>query len=280
LNTELKKAQEEVKEANAKAFAVQKQLDDAKQEVNHAKFGMTKMEKLMPAVYAEMDSLRSQLNESRQDEEKTRTDISSLERELHTARLEHSKRIASFEEQLRNSRQEVGEKDPLIAQEGEVNDNLQATATTPATASTPEPDYTPERAALTKSWNAREMELPVYLEGMLALTTSTRPLKRRPSQFEATPRRIKKLRPSEESADCSIANVLTPGGWPAFELPKQGLVGRVDDGIALDGSEGPRLFNAENFNASTADHNDANQSVLPEQDAAKAGIDPLGAAFP
>jgi hypothetical protein len=122
----LQETQQEAMDANTKVLSMNERLVKAKQEIDTAKTGTEAIEKILPDMVAEMTSLQTQLQQSRQEEEKGRTDISPLEREIHQTRLEHSKQIESLQEQLRSSGQRVGEKDPLAEEEHEVDDSLQA----------------------------------------------------------------------------------------------------------------------------------------------------------
>ncbi|KAL1796088.1 hypothetical protein ACET3X_006312 [Alternaria dauci] len=123
LNTKLQEAQQEAKEAKEEVVSIKKKLDQANQNTKTAEQGLEAVSKLLPDVRAEIATLNSQLEASREEEEKATRDISLLERELGETRLEHSKQIASLQEQLQSLRQPVEDNNP-IAEEEDVGDAL------------------------------------------------------------------------------------------------------------------------------------------------------------
>ncbi|KAI4638286.1 hypothetical protein J4E93_010285 [Alternaria ventricosa] len=145
--------------------------------------------------------------------------------------------------------------------------------TTSAPPATPDTTSTPKsHEDLTKDWNTRTITLPAYIEGLDAL-------KRKSDDEGETPRPIKQLRLSGETADVPIGNLLTPGGGPAFKFAVQEPGGEEqgeddDDDAASDIQDFWSSFEGDADNSGTftyglGDEVGTEAAALPEQDAAK-----------
>ncbi|KAI4620727.1 uncharacterized protein J4E87_007055 [Alternaria ethzedia] len=161
---------------------------------------------------------------------------------------------------------------------------LPGPTTTPDTTSTPK-----DHKKLTADWNARTITLPAYIEGLDAL-------KRKSDDEGETPRPVKQLRLSGESAEIPTGNLLTPDGGPAFKFavqePGEAEQGEdqeeeheeeqgEDDGDTSDIEDFWSSFEGDADNSGTftyglGDEVGAEVAALPEKDAAKGKANPLG----
>ncbi|KAI4914482.1 hypothetical protein J4E85_010545 [Alternaria conjuncta] len=142
---------------------------------------------------------------------------------------------------------------------------ISAPPATPDTTSTPK-----DHRKLTADWNARTITLPAYIDGLTEL-------KRKSDDAGETPRPVKQLRLSSESAEIPTGNLLTPGGGPAFKFAVQELGEEEqgeDDGDASDIEDFWSSFEGDADNSGTftyglGDADGAESSAPPEQDADK-----------
>ncbi|KAI4706463.1 hypothetical protein J4E89_008881 [Alternaria sp. Ai002NY15] len=148
---------------------------------------------------------------------------------------------------------------------------------------TPDTSTPKDHKKLTADWNARTITLPAYIEGLDAL-------KRKSDDAGETPRPIKQLRLSGENTELPVANLLTPGGGPAFKLPRQeeSVEEEVEEDFVEDdgdASESIDLFwdsfegdadNSGTFTYGLGDEVGAEAAALPEQDADKGETNAVG----
>ncbi|KAI4958875.1 hypothetical protein J4E86_004485 [Alternaria arbusti] len=298
LNMQLKASREEEEKGRADAASMERDFHEVRlrhsKEVTALKEQVKEWEgiaaeakevndQVQTALNDENEELKEQLKKEAAHRETLETEVKKLKSEIDGAKATEmaapaAKSLTPSETQkppsATSSNHPLDNQPRLVSVAGLTSPSTPLLTALPGPTTTPDTSTPKDHKDLTAKWNARTITLPAYIDGL-------NELKRKSDDEGETPRPMKQLRLSGESAEIPTGKLLTPGGGPAFKLPRQeeDVEEEVEEDVVEDdGDASIDLFwdsfegdadNSGTFTYGFGDEVGAESAALPEQDAEK-----------
>ena len=292
LNMQLKASREEEEKGRADAASMERDFHEVRlrhsKEVTALKEQVKEWEgiaaeakevndQVQTALNDENEELKEQLKKEAAHRETLETEVKKLKSEIDGAKATEmaapaAKSLTPSETQkppsATSSNHPLDNQPRLVSVAGLTSPSTPLLTALPGPTTTPDTSTPKDHKDLTAKWNARTITLPAYIDGL-------NELKRKSDDEGETPRPIKQLRLSGENTELLVANLLTPGGGPAFKFavqePGEEEKGEEDDGDASidlfwDSFEGD-ADSSGTFTYGLGDEVGAEAAALLEQDA-------------